>query len=219
MVRRTHRMMIVGGVAVALVALSAVTYSASAATQHRPGRPGAGPGGPGGPGRPGVPGRPSATPAKPSATGGASATSTKPPTKLEPDPALGEKILFTARVVDGVQTYTCSGGKYGGASVPEADLVGPRGLEIHHFAGPSWQSEEDGSLVTAKKVDERAVAGTIPELLLEVTSHSGAPNGIMAKVKHIQRLKTSGGTPDLTDECTDGDTDDRDYRATYVFWG
>ncbi|MFG1605007.1 DUF3455 domain-containing protein [Actinoplanes sp. NPDC049265] len=208
MANSTRRTILGLGIAAVTITMGAVTYTASAAEQTRPPRPVAGrptPGRPA-PSRP-APGRPTPTPV-------ASA-----PANLTPDPALGERPLFSARVVDGVQTYTCSGGQYGGASVPEADLVGARGLEIHHFKGPSWQSEEDDSLVTAKAIANSPVTGSIPQLLLEVTSHSGPADGIMAKVKHIQRLNTSGGTPDLTDECTDGDTDDRDYRATYVFWG
>lgn len=199
-----RRAVIALGIAAVTIAMGAVTYSANAAELRQP-RPIAGPGRPG-------PVRP--TPVRPTPTPVATA-----PTNLTPDPALNERPLFSARVVDGTQTYTCSGGKYGGSSVPEADLVGARGLEIHHFRGPTWQSEEDESLVTAKVIASSPSANTIPQLLLEVNSHSGPATGIMAKVKHIQRLNTSGGTPDLTDECTDGDTDDRDYRATYVFWG
>jgi hypothetical protein len=120
-------------------------------------------------------------------------------------------------VVTGTQTYTCTGGVFTGASVPEARLAGA-GDRIHHFKGPSWQSERDGSLVTAAKIGERSRAGTIPELLLEVNSHSGSPKGRLAGVTHIQRLETSGGVAP-TRACTAGQTAAVRYGALYVFFG
>jgi hypothetical protein len=133
------------------------------------------------------------------------------------DPPAGLRRIGSFRVVKGTQTYTCTGGVFTGASVPEAKLAGPGGL-IHHFKGPSWQSERDGSLVTAAKKGERARAGTIPELLLEVNSHSGPANGLLAKATHIQRLNTSGGVAPAG-ACADGVTKAVRYGALYVFWG
>jgi hypothetical protein len=120
-------------------------------------------------------------------------------------------------VVSGTQTYTCANGSFAGSSVPEARLAGPRG-RIHHFAGPSWQSERDGSLITAKKVAESPRAGTIAELLLEVTSHSGPANGQLSRVTHLQRLATSGGVAPAG-ACTDGAKVAVRYGAVYVLFG
>ncbi|HEX8347742.1 MAG TPA: DUF3455 domain-containing protein [Actinoplanes sp.] len=117
-----------------------------------------------------------------------------------------------ARVTNGVQIYTCANGSFAGASVPEADLEGD--LSIHHFGGPSWQSNRDGSLLTAAKAEERAVGGAIPELLLNVTSRSG--EGELTRVSHIQRLGTSGGVAPAG-QCTDGEKASVPYQATYVF--
>jgi hypothetical protein len=137
------------------------------------------------------------------------------PSPIDPDPGLRQ--LGAYRVVKGTQTYTCAGGVFTGPSVPEAKLAGRGGL-LHHFKGPSWQSERDGSLVTATKKAELARPGAIPELLLTVTSHSGAPDGLLAKAVQIQRLNTTGGVAPAG-ACTDGATQAVPYGALYVFWG
>ncbi|MEV6635048.1 DUF3455 domain-containing protein [Actinoplanes sp. NPDC051470] len=133
------------------------------------------------------------------------------------DPPAGLKRLSSFDVARGTQTYTCTGGVFTGASTPEAVLVGRTG-RLHHFAGPSWQSERDGSLVTATKVGEQTRPGTINELLLQINSHSGAANGQLAKAQYIQRLRTSGGVAPAG-ACTDGAKASVPYKATYVFWG
>jgi hypothetical protein len=132
-------------------------------------------------------------------------------------PPAGLRRIGTFSVVSGTQTYTCASGSFAGASVPEALLAGPAG-RIHHFGGPSWQSVSDKSLVTATKTAESPVAGSIPQLLLTVTSHTGTTRGLLSRVQNIQRLATSGGTAPAT-ACTDGEKVAVPYRATYVFWG
>ena len=129
-------------------------------------------------------------------------------------PPKGARPLGAYVVATGTQTYKCTGGIFTGASTPEARLVGTGG-KIHHFGGPSWQSERDGSLVTAKKTAESPRAGTIPELLLTVDSHSGT--GILSKAAYINRLQTSGGVAPAG-SCTDGSTTAVPYRSVYVFW-
>ena len=124
-------------------------------------------------------------------------------------PPKGSRLIGAYLVESGTQTYTC--GTPG--STPEAQLIGTGG-RIHHFAGPSWQSERDGSLVTATKIAESARAGTIPELLLKVNSHSG--HGILDKADYINRLLTSGGTAPA--DCPAGTTISVPYKAVYVFW-
>ncbi len=91
------------------------------------------------------------------------------PTTSPIDPPTGTRNMGALKVIIGTQTFTCVNGSFAAASVPEADLAG-RGGRIHHFKGPSWQSERDGSTITAAKVAERPRAGTIPELLLQVSS-------------------------------------------------
>ncbi|WP_239164222.1 DUF3455 domain-containing protein [Actinoplanes palleronii] len=135
-------------------------------------------------------------------------------------PPAGSRQIGSFVVASGTQTYTCvvaSGattGAYTGASVPEARLTGRPG-RIHHFAGPSWQSERDGSLVTATKTAANARTGTIPELLLQVATHSGS--GILSRADYINRLATSGGVAP-TSACAAGETVSVPYKAVYVFW-
>ena len=135
-------------------------------------------------------------------------------------PPAGSHPLGAYVVTAGTQNYTCvvaagaTTGAYTGASVPEAQLIGAGG-RIHHFAGPSWQSERDGSLVTATKIGASARTGAIPELLLQVATHSG--KGILSKADYINRLATSGGVAP-TDSCTAGQTVSVPYKAVYLFW-
>jgi len=105
-------------------------------------------------------------------------------------------------------------GAYTGSSTPEAQLVGTGG-RVHHFAGPSWQSVRDGSLVTATRVNGVDRAGTIQELLLKVATHAGS--GIMDKADFINRLHTSGGVAPAG-TCTKGAVAKVPYKAVYVFW-
>ncbi|MFI2711287.1 DUF3455 domain-containing protein [Micromonospora sp. NPDC018662] len=129
-------------------------------------------------------------------------------------PPAGSRPVGAYVVTSGTQTYTCAGGVFTGASVPEAELIGTGG-RVHHFKGPSWQSERDGSLITAKKTAESPRPGTIPELLLTVDSHAGA--GILDHVAYVNRLLTSGGVAP-SGACAYGTTAAVPYGAVYVFW-
>jgi hypothetical protein len=131
-------------------------------------------------------------------------------------PPKGSRPIGAYLVATGTQTYTC--GVAG--STPEAKLIGTGGL-IHHFAGPdftrlgpSWQSIRDKSLVTATRTAFSPRAGTIDELLLTVSSHSG--HGILEKADFINRLLTSGGVAPAV--CPAGTTVSVPYKAVYVFW-
>jgi hypothetical protein len=71
--------------------------------------------------------------------------------------------------------------------------------------------------VTATPVPGASVprAGTIPELLLQVTGYQG--QGILDKADYINRLFTSGGAAPAG-PCTPGSTAAVPYKAVYVFW-
>jgi hypothetical protein len=135
-------------------------------------------------------------------------------------PPAGSRPIGVYMVASGTQNYTCvvpAGATTGGftaASTPEAQLIGTGG-KVHHFAGPSWQSERDQSLVTGTKLAQNAVTGAIPELLLQVATHSGT--GIMTNADYINRLHTSGGVAPTT-SCTAGQVVKVPYNAIYVFW-
>ena len=152
--------------------------------------------------------------AAPAAHRGYPRSSPLPPIADAIKPPAGSRPIGSYAVATGTQTYTCTGGIFTGASVPEAELIGPGG-RIHHFKGPSWQSERDGSLVTATKTAENARTGSIPELLLTINSHTGT--GILSNATFINRLQTSGGTAPAG-ACTDGTTTAVPYSAVYVFW-
>lgn len=180
------RMLVLAAVAVVGVGLAAVADQAMADETERPiGRP---------------PASPSASPAVPAAI----------------QPPAGLVKVAEYRVARGSQIYTCTAGAWV-FKAPEAILVSNdrSWRTIHHFAGPSWQSDWDRSLVVAAKRAESRVAGAVPQLLLEVTSHTG--KGELSLVSYIQRLNTKGGTAPTT-SCKDGATAPIAYQATYVFW-
>ena len=127
----------------------------------------------------------------------------------------GSRPVGAYVVTKGTQNYTCAAdGTYSAPSTPEAQLIGTGG-RVHHFSGPSWQSLRDGSLVTAAKKQSNPRTGAIPELLLQVTSHTGS--GVLSKADWINRLYTSGGVAP-TGTCTAGQTVQVPYGAVYVFW-
>lgn len=136
-------------------------------------------------------------------------------------PPAGSRPVGAYVVAKGTQNYTCvvaagaTTGAYTGASVPEAQLIGTGG-RVHHFGGPSWQSLRDGSLVTATKIAAGPPrTGAVPELLLQVVSHTGT--GVLSKADWINRLYTTGGVAP-TGSCTAGQTVQVRYGAVYVFW-
>ena len=140
------------------------------------------------------------------------------PEPIKPPP--GSRFVGAYVVASGTQNYTCvvpdgaTTGAFTGASVPEAQLIGTGG-RLHHFAGPSWQSLRDKSLVTAVRLAGSTVTGAIPELLLQVATHSG--KGVLSRADYINRLHTSGGVAP-TGSCTAGQTAAVPYGAVYVFW-
>ncbi len=100
---------------------------------------------------------------------------------------------------------------------PEAELFDASGKQVvKHYAGPTWESTEDGSKVVGA-VKERAdapVPDAIPWLLLSATESS--PRGMLAGVKSIQRIDTRGGkAPAGT--CATGEVLKVPYTAVYWF--
>jgi uncharacterized protein DUF3455 len=196
--RSRVRALAVAGMAVVAGGVAAVTYSASASEVAAPAAAGF---------------------AAPAPAGSDARAVSIPGIAADIKPPPGSKPIGAYVVASGTQNYTCvvatdGTGAYTGASAPEAQLIGTGG-RIHHFAGPSWQSLRDNSLVTATKTGKNDRAGTIPELLLQVTSHSGS--GILTKADWINRLYTSGGAAPAG-SCTAGQTVKVPYKAVYVFW-
>jgi hypothetical protein len=156
---------------------------------------------------------PAAAPAAaPDLTGGRPVPIPAIPTEIKPPDH--SKPIGAYVVAAGTQNYTCAGGVFPTTSTPEAELIGTGG-RIHHFAGPSWQSERDQSLVVGGAKVALAKPGTIPWLLVTVASRSGT--GVLSKADYVNRLYTSGGVAP-TGSCTDGEVAKVPYKAVYVFW-
>ena len=103
---------------------------------------------------------------------------------------------------------------------PEADLFDAQGKKVgRHYAGPTWELS-DGSKVTARlKAKTDAPGGkSIPSLLLETTGTSG--EGVMGKIKNIQRLNTEGGNApsEKPDKTNLGKEVRVAYSAIYQFY-
>ncbi len=203
--RSRVRALAVAGMAVVAGGVAAVTFNASAAEVAAPAAAVA---------------APAAAVAAPAAVGADARAVAIPGIAAAIKPPAGSKPIGAYLVASGTQNYTCvvaagaTTGAYTGASTPDAQLIGTGG-RIHHFGGPSWQSLRDGSLVTGTKVAASDRAGSIPELLLSVATHSGS--GVLSKADYINRLYTSGGVAP-TGSCTTGQVVKVPYKAVYVFW-
>jgi hypothetical protein len=139
------------------------------------------------------------------------------PEAIKPPP--GSRPIGAFIVTSGTQNYTCviaadGTGAFTGTATPEAQLIGTGG-RIHHFAGPTWQSERDQSLVVGGAKIPVAQTGTIPWLRVAVASHGGT--GILSKADFINRLYTSGGAAP-TGGCKADEVVKVQYKALYVFW-
>jgi hypothetical protein len=124
----------------------------------------------------------------------------------------------------GTQNYECrpkqdAPEQYEWAFVaPEADLLDGTGKRVgKHYAGPTWESVDDGSKVVGK-VKAKADApdpDAIPWLLLVATETSG--QGMFAGVKSIQRTDTQGGKAPAGACQPGGEALKVPYRAVYRF--
>jgi hypothetical protein len=148
-------------------------------------------------------------------------------------PAADQDLAF-ALDATGTQNYACQATTTGYAwtlVAPEALLSATHGRchdhdpVIHHFAGPTWQSIDDGSSVVGAKVAGVTVDATaIPWLLLTAVSH-GAPTdgedeGLLTPITSVQRLSTGGGLAPATgcDAAHVGATANIAYTARYFFY-
>jgi len=156
------------------------------------------------------------------ATGGGTAAAAHDASSDIPNPGPGYRLLSAYRVTTGVQIYTCTAaGTWSTSSTPEAQLrrYGRPGT-IHHYAGPRWTSNRDGSTIVGV-VDTRVPKdGTIPWLLLHVSAHeNSAPGKELDDVAFVSRIHTPGGDGP-TGACSPGTDADRavPYHADYLFW-
>src|SRR5262245_41726029 len=119
----------------------------------------------------------------------------------------------------GVQIYDCVNGAWQFRE-PTAAIFDQRTDTVVaiHYAGPTWQSIQDGSKVVGAVKARRDAPNPqrdIPWLLLQATSATGP--GLFGAVQYIQRLDTEGGVAPAG-PCTTGRTASVPYQATYAFW-
>jgi hypothetical protein len=126
----------------------------------------------------------------------------------------GNRPYLTLHAV-GVQIYECNGQAWG-LVAPRADLYDADGeLVGTHYAGPSWQTEEDGSTVVASRVAGVNVDPTAVDWLL--LAATPAADGRLGKTTFIQRINTTGGRAPAGG-CDAGSRIEVPYTADYVFW-
>ena len=131
----------------------------------------------------------------------------------------GQRVLLRALVTQGVQSYQCAPEGVWTLRTPMATLRGQQHQNVVHYIGPSWQYQ-DGSSIVAHTLVSVPRAGTIPELLLQVTAHGDRP-GFFQSVNFVRRLFTTGGLPPSPACNPTRDTRGLNvpYDALYEFWG
>ena len=123
---------------------------------------------------------------------------------------------------NGVQDYQCNAtGTAWTFLHPEATLTAADGTPIiHHFAGPTWQSLDDGSSVQGTTIASRpSPKGAIPWLLLAAKNNTLGPHGgdMLFPTTYIQRVHTTGGVAPAT-PCTPNVVQAVPYTADYIFY-
>ncbi|GAA1634075.1 DUF3455 domain-containing protein [Actinoplanes couchii] len=141
------------------------------------------------------------------------------PPELEPPPGHRVHAVLKAR---GVQVYACRSGAWAPLE-PAASLTGVtmrpvKKVSVLHFRGPSWQSDQDGSLLEGDPASVvRAPSGhrdSIPQL--RITAKSTRGGGLFGRVTYVQRLDTAGGL--ASGPCAGDGTVAVPYRAVYRFF-
>jgi hypothetical protein len=129
-------------------------------------------------------------------------------------------VLAGKYAAKGAQIYVC--GIRGIANewnfkAPEAELIDAHGrLFAKHYAAPTWEAPDGSKIVGKVLVSAPAPkAGAIPWLLL---SAEASASGVLAGVRFVQRVNTSGGVGS-TGACLTVGTERRvAYTANYIFY-
>ena len=147
----------------------------------------------------------------------------KVPSALTPP---GNAVFLFEYKAQGVQIYACEAKPEAPTTfawtfkAPEAELRNARGEVVAtHFAGPTWQGNDGGTVVAAVLARPDAPGKkAIPWLLLEAKSHTGG--GVLSTISYIQRLDTRGGNaPDSGCDAAHANAESRvPYEATYAFY-
>ncbi|MBV8063231.1 MAG: DUF3455 domain-containing protein [Nevskia sp.] len=135
------------------------------------------------------------------------------------------QMLSLKALGDGVQIYACRAAANDASHfswalmAPMAKLYSVHGVEIgKHFAGPTWQADDDSRVVAEVKAKVDSPDGSIPWLLLAAKSNAG--DGLFGKVASVQRLHTVGGVaPAEGCDSTHAGAEVRvPYKADYYFY-
>jgi hypothetical protein len=139
--------------------------------------------------------------------------------------ALNPNKLSIFRVVSatGAQVYTCSRNPAGAPGWtlkgPDAQLFDSQNKPVgKHYAGPTWQDLDGGTVVGEIKASMRApVDKAVPWLLVDAKSYAGS--GAFTQARSIVRMETNGGAApdDGCDEARAGQELRVPYTAVYVF--
>ncbi|WP_328477036.1 DUF3455 domain-containing protein [Actinoplanes sp. NBC_00393] len=150
----------------------------------------------------------------------AAAETPKVPPALAPPPGHVVHAVLKAR---GVQVYGCQSGAWA-LIEPAASLTGVTVRPVKrttalHFRGPSWQSDQDGSLVEGNREGVLQVPSDNPDSIpqLRIAAKTTRGDGVFGKVTYIQRLDTVGGVAPRK-ACTGSATTAVPYRAVYRFF-
>ncbi|MEU8239883.1 DUF3455 domain-containing protein [Actinoplanes missouriensis] len=142
------------------------------------------------------------------------------PPELAPPAGNVVNAVLKAR---GVQIYGCTAGAWA-LIEPAATLTGMRlqpqkKVTALHYRGPSWQSDQDGSLVEGDGASAVRAPSTHPDSIpqLRITAKSTRGDGVFGAVTYIQRLDTVGGIAPAG-SCSGSATTAVPYRAVYRFF-
>jgi hypothetical protein len=139
------------------------------------------------------------------------------PAKLAPSQGATLVGKYAAK---GVQIYVC---RVKGAAnlwdfkAPQAELFDSQGSPFaKHYAGPTWEAPDGSKAVGKVLANEPAPkSGAIPWLLLSAQSSA---SGVLAGVRFVQRVNTSGGVGPTGACATVGSEQRADYTADYIFY-
>ncbi|MEV6300312.1 DUF3455 domain-containing protein [Actinoplanes sp. NPDC051861] len=159
---------------------------------------------------------------KPATTQEESFLGGKPTVPAELAPPAGNVVdsVFKAR---GVQIYGCQNAVWT-LIEPAATLTGVRLSPVKkvtalHFRGPSWQSDQDGSLLEGDGASAVRAPSSTPNSIpqLRITAKLTRGDGVFGKVTYIQRLDTKGGIAPAG-ACSGTATTAVPYTAVYRFF-
>ncbi|MEU4423483.1 DUF3455 domain-containing protein [Actinoplanes sp. NPDC024001] len=150
----------------------------------------------------------------------AAGASPKVPKSLAPPAG---NVLHAVLKARGVQVYACREGAWSllepAASLTGVTLHPVKKVTALHFRGPSWQSDQDGSLVEGSPEGVLREPSDHPDSIpqLRITARTTRGDGVFGKVTYIQRLDTVGGVAPAG-ACAANATTAVPYRAVYRFF-